>query len=108
MAGREEDLVRTADVSREFGLREPLAREIVMEQTRRVLLRSRFAWSVLVLGFGAAGWLYLDPAQNRDTALKILIGTAAAWLITGRYLAGPAIRSAAREKAQRLRGESAE
>lgn len=104
MGSREEELVRTADLSREFGLRESLAREIVMEQTRHALLRSRFAWAVLLLGLTVAGWLYLDAAQNRETALKIVLGTVAAWLLTGRYLARQSIRIAARDKAQRLRG----
>jgi hypothetical protein len=90
-------------VAREFGLKEPLARELVMEQTRQTLLRSKVAWSVLLAGFAVVGWLYLEPAQNRDTALRILAGTVVAWLLVGRYLAGQAIRRAAREKAHRIR-----
>lgn len=103
MSTREDEIVRTAAIVREYGLDEPLAREIVMEETRRALLRSRLAWLIFVAGLGCAGWLYMDVVSNRNSAFWVLIGALTLWLVVGRYLAGPAIRKAAAEKAARLR-----
>lgn len=99
-----EKLVRTEDIAKEFKLLEPLARELVMEQTRLALLRSGLAWFVLLAGLASAGWVYLESPENRDTAFRILLGTGIAWFLIGRMLAGQAIRRAARNRAARIRG----
>lgn len=98
---KQSKFVRSGDLAREFNLPEPLARQIVMEHTRQALRRSGVAWTVLLAGCAAAAWLRLGPAPNGDLALKVLIGTAVAWLVAGRLLAGPGARQAARERSTR-------
>jgi hypothetical protein len=75
-----------------------------MEQTRQALLRSKLAWSIFVMGFGFAGWLLYGSEVKTSTGIWIAIITLCAWLATGRYLAGEAIRKAARTKSQRING----
>ena len=104
MSTRGDEIIRTDEVSKKFGLPEELSREIVMEQTRQALLRSKLAWSVLVVGFGVAGWLLYGLEVKSSSAIWIATITLGAWLATGRYLAGEAIRKAARKKSRRLNG----
>jgi hypothetical protein len=101
---QDNEIVRTEAIAKDYGLKEPLAREIVLEETRRALRRSKLAWLILVAGIGLAGWLYAQPAVDRGNAIWALIGTFALWMAVGRYLASPAIRQAAAEKAARLQG----
>ena len=51
---------------------------------------------------GLAAYLYFLPGSDKTTALWILIGGMSTWILVGRYLAGPAIRKAAKDKAARL------
>lgn len=104
MGTADKRFVRTGDIAREFGLPEPLARRIVLEHTRLTLLRSAGAWGVLLAGLAFAGWLALGPSSNGDLAVKILLATAFVWLLTGRWLAGPAIRKAAQDRSARAQG----
>lgn len=104
MSTQDNEIVRTEAITKDYGLKEPLAREIVMEETRRALRRSKVAWLILLTGIGLAGWLYAQPAVDRGNAIWTLIGSFALWMAVGRYLAGPAIRKAAAEKAARLQG----
>ena len=104
MGTADKTFVRTGDIAREFGLPESLARRIVLEHTRLTLLRSAGAWGVLLAGLAFAGWLALGPSSNGDLAVKILLATAFVWLLTGRWLAGPAIRKAAQDRSARAQG----
>lgn len=103
MSAQEDEIVRTETIAREFGLKEPLAREIVSEETQRALRRSKLAWLVLLSGLAFAGWLYTAPGPGRSAGFWVLLGTVAAWLVIGRYFAGPAIRKAAAAKAARIK-----
>ena len=104
MSNREDRIIQTADVAKEFGLQEPLAREIIMEKTRQALIRSKLAWAILLAGFAIAGWMHFGADRGSSSGLWIGIFTLCAWMATGRYIAGEAIRHAAREKAQRIHG----
>lgn len=99
---RENGLINAEDVAREYRLSETLARDIVSGETQRALRRSPLAWIVFVAGLGLSGFLYFMPGAARDSALWVLIGCLAGWMMVGRYLAGPAIRRAAKDKAERL------
>lgn len=99
---RENEIVTTEVVAREYRLNEPLAREIVAEETQRALRRSWVAWLVFLVGLGLAGYLYFASGSDKTTALWVLIGSMSAWMLVGRFLAGPAIRRAAKAKAARL------
>ncbi|MBB5016448.1 hypothetical protein [Rehaibacterium terrae] len=99
---RENEIVTTEVVAKEYRLNEPLAREIVAEETQRALRRSWVAWLVFLAGLGVSGYLYFAPGADKTTALWVLIGSISAWMLVGRYLAGPAIRKAAQAKAARL------
>lgn len=100
---RENEIISTATVATEYQLSESLAREIVMEETRRALVRSWVAWLFFFAGLAIAGYIFSVRAADKNSAIWILLGTLSAWLMIGRYLAGPAIRKAAQEKAARLR-----
>ena len=91
---RENEIVTTEVVAKEYRLNEPLAREIVAEETQRALRRSWVAWLVFLVGLGVSGYLYFAPGADKTTALWVLIGSISAWMLVGRYLAGPAIRKA--------------
>ena len=97
-------IVRTAAIAKEYGLKEPLAREIVTEETQLALRRSKVAWLVLLGGASFAGWLLFSPGSSRDSAIWILLAVVAFWLMLGRYLAGAAIHKAAADKATRIHG----
>ena len=99
---RENEIITTHAVAKEYRLSEPLAREIVAEETQRALRRSWLAWLVFLAALGFAGFLYFTPGSNKTTALWVLIGGVSTWVLVGRYLAGPAIRKAAKDKAARL------
>lgn len=99
---RENGLIKAEDVAREYRLSETLARDIVSGETQRALRRSPLAWIVFLAGLGLSGFLHFMPGAGRDSAIWVLIGCLAAWMMVGRYLAGPAIRRAAKDKAERL------
>ncbi len=100
---RENEIISAAAVAKEFELSESLAREIVSEETQRALRRSWAAWLFLVAGLSIAGYVVAVPTADKNSAVWILLAIFSAWILVGRYLAGPAIRAAAREKAARLR-----
>ena len=104
MATQKETIVRSESVAREFNLKEPVAREIVMEQTRQALLRSWLAWAIFLVGLGTATWLFFGQIEYRDSAIWVVIGTVTVWHLVGRYQAGQAIRKAAHEKSTRIHG----
>lgn len=99
---RENEIITTGAVAKEYGLSAPLAREIVAEETQRALRRSWVAWLVFLAGLGLAGYLYSVPGSDKSSAIWVLLGGLGAWMLVGRYLAGPAIRKAAKDKASRL------
>ena len=99
---RENEIITADVVAKEYRLSEPLAREIVAEETQRALRRSWAAWLVFLAGLGLAGFLYFLPGSDKSSALWVLLGSMGAWMLVGRYLAGPAIRKAAKDKASRL------
>ncbi len=99
---RENEIIRTETVAKEYELSEPLAREIVTEETQRALRGSWVAWLILLLAVACAGYVFFAPAAHKNSAFWLLLGIIATWLAVGRYLAGPAIRKAAKEKAARL------
>jgi uncharacterized protein involved in cysteine biosynthesis len=99
---RENEIITADAVANEYRLSEPLAREIVAEETQRALRRSWAAWLVFLAGIGLAGFLYFVPGSDKSSALWVLLGSMGVWMLLGRYLAGPAIRKAAKDKASRL------
>ena len=99
---RENEIITADTVAKEYRLSEPIAREIVAEETQRALRRSWVAWLVFFSALGVAGYLYFVPGSDKTTGLWLLIGGLSTWMLVGRYLAGPAIRKAARDKAARL------
>ena len=99
---RENEIITADAVAKEYRLSEPIAREIVAEETQRALRRSWVAWLVFVSALGLAGYLYFVPGSDKSTGLWLLIGGMSTWMLVGRYVAGTAIRKAARHKAARL------
>jgi len=93
-----EKFVSVEDISKEFGINETLAQEIINDETQRALRRSIFAWLVLAVGLAMAGWLYLQPNSNKLSAFVILGFSVVAWRAIGLYKAESAIRKAARAK----------
>ena len=99
---RENEILTSGAVASEYKLTEQLARDIVTEETRKALLRSWGAWLLFLCVIAAAAWVFASPVVEKTSALWVLIGFMSAWMLVGRYLAGPAIRRAAAEKAARL------
>ena len=100
----EDEIVTTENIAKEFRLSEAVAREIVAEETRKSLLRHWQAWLLILCGFSVAFYLYSGDSGNRSSALWILIFTAGGWLLMGRYFARSAIRTAAKQKSERIHG----
>ena len=100
----EDEIVTTGNIAKEFRLSEVVAREIVAEETRKALLRHWQAWLLILCGFSVAFYIYFSDNGNRSSALWILIITAGGWLLIGRYFARSAIRTAARQKSERIHG----
>lgn len=93
---------------RDFKLPLPLAAEIASEQIQHVL-RCRWqpwAWMLCWLVPAIAcwfGWQAWAPSLNgHAVGLTLLIVACAGWFITAQWLAGPAARVAAADKARWL------
>ena len=90
-----EQFVTAELISKEFGIKESLAQEIINEETQRALRRSAFAWVVLLVGVGLSGWLYLQPDTEKLTSVMVLIFSVISWRVVGLYKAEAAVRKAA-------------
>ena len=97
-----DEIVQPDSIAKEFKLSEPLACEIVADETQRTLRKSKLAWAVFIIGLVVSGWLYFEPSVDKFTALWVLVFFIGAWHMIGRYQAGSAIRAAARDKSERI------
>ena len=100
----ENEIVSSTQIAKEFRLGEALARDIVTEETRKALLRQWQTWLVIVCGLSVAGYLYFSTNGNSTSSVLVLVFTASCWLLIGRYFARTAIRTAARQKSERIHG----
>ena len=89
-------------IVKEFQLSEAQAREIISEQTRLALIKSKLAWLLLAIGFCISGYLYFQPGTPKITAIFVLIFFVVAWQMVGRHFASESIRNAAMEKRQNI------
>ena len=71
---RENEIITADAVAKEYRLSEPIAREIVAEETQRALRRSWVAWLVFFSALRLAGYLYCVPGSDKSTG-----GRRTAW-----------------------------
>lgn len=95
-------LVRSDAAARSFGIPVRMAREMVMEQTRRQLLHGRSAWAVSISGFMFSGWLLFETTHS--PAVHVLVGTGCLWMLIGCRQADEAVRAEASLRAARMHG----
>ena len=101
-------IIDTGKLAKEFGLSESIAREIVADETQRALRTRWQPWVWLATTLPLVGWYYVStPPEGRLGPFFVLLGSMVTWLLIARYLAGPAIRVAAKNKADRLAGNYA-
>ncbi len=99
-------MVNSNAIAKEFSIPRDMAREIVADETRRVLLSSWQLWLLLVASLSLAIWLYMSVApRSRFAAVLLLSGGGFLWHMIGRHLASPAIRNAAQSKSTRIHGK---
>lgn len=101
--------VTVSRLQRSFGLPKALARDIVVEGTRRAL-RHRWqpwAWLVASLMFPVlavgADWVPTWRAWHGWPGLRAVVAGCAGWALLGQWLGGEAMLAAAAAKARRLR-----
>ncbi len=98
--------MRTETIIKTYGLPVHLAREIVADETQKILPTRWQAWAWLLLTFALYVWLqFFGPADFQSAAFWVLLGGLSCWVLMGRHYATSAIHRAAKDRADRLAGK---